>query len=69
LPANLQQPRFCYSRIVLRIARNQRMLVIEGGFTFDKINPIPFQLIENDLRFVGLDLSAPIINSRIVRSL
>ena len=36
------------------------MLVVEGGFTFDKINPISFQLIENHLRFIGLDLSAPI---------
>jgi hypothetical protein len=36
------------------------MLVTEGGFPFDKINPISFQLIENDLRFVRLDLSAPI---------
>jgi hypothetical protein len=45
------------------------MLIGERRFTFDKINPISFQLIENDLRFVRLDLSAPSINSRIVRSL
>ena len=36
------------------------MLVVEGGFTFDKINPISFQLIDNDLRFIRLDLSATI---------
>ena len=47
-------------KTALGVTHNQHMLVIEAGFTFDKINPIPFQLIENDLRFVRLDLSAPI---------
>src|SRR5262245_15619538 len=37
---------------------NQRMLVGERCFTFDKLNSVSFQLVEDDLRFVGLDLSA-----------
>src|SRR5215475_4001068 len=37
---------------------NQRMLVGKRCCTFDKLNSVSFQLVEDDLRFVGLDLSA-----------
>ena len=36
----------------LCFTHNQRMLVGERRFTFDKINPISFQLVEDDLLFV-----------------
>src|SRR5262245_41497789 len=37
---------------------NQRMLVGERCFTFDEVNSVSFQLVEDDLRFIGLDLGA-----------
>ena len=49
-----------YFKTALRVTHHQRMLVIEGGLTSDKFNPIAVQLIENHLHFVGLNLSAPI---------
>ena len=36
------------------------MLAVEGCLAFNKVDLIPFQLVYDDLRFVGLNLSAAV---------